>query len=137
MIHWLYQGLILRMAGSAVLSFGIVMVMGPRMIRFLIRKKLGDRPEFDRADLNELTRQKSSTPTMGGILIAIAIFAAIIVFADLKNFYIRMALVVHIFLKPPKRHKDGQRRDLIGLQSKTAKLWYARDHLYGRSKKDR
>ena len=99
MIHWfLYQGLILRMAGASVLSFAIVMLAGPRMIRFLIRRKLGDRPEFDRADLNELTRQKSNTPTMGGILIAIAIFVAVIVFADLKNFYIRMGLVALVWL---------------------------------------
>ena len=77
MVYWFYQGLILRMAGAAVVSFLVVMALGPKMIRFLIRQKLGDRPEFDHADLNELTRHKSNTPTMGGILIV----AAILVFS--------------------------------------------------------
>jgi len=84
----------LRMAAAAVASFVIVFALGPRMIRYLIRKKIGDRPEFDHADLNELARHKSNTPTMGGILIVIAIFAAILLFADLGNMYIRIALVV-------------------------------------------
>ncbi len=47
MVHLFYQGLIIRIVGAAVMSFLIVLVMGPRMIRFLIRRKLGDRPEFD------------------------------------------------------------------------------------------
>jgi phospho-N-acetylmuramoyl-pentapeptide-transferase len=81
-----------------MVSFLIVLLMGPRMIRFLMKRKLGDRPEFDRADLNELSRHKSNTPTMGGILIVIAIFAAVIFFADLYNMYIRMALVTLVWL---------------------------------------
>ena len=72
------HGLMLRISGAAVASFLIVLLLGPRMIRFLVRKKLGDRPEFDHADLNELARHKSKTPTMGGILIVISIFASVV-----------------------------------------------------------
>ena len=74
------------------------MIMGPRMIRFLVRKKVGDRPEFDHADLNRLSRHKSNTPTMGGILIVIAIAAAVVLFADLGNMYIRMGLLALLWL---------------------------------------
>ena len=99
MIYWFgYKGLILRIAGAAVVSFLIVLVLGPRMIRFLMKRKLGDRPEFDHADLNELTRQKSNTPTMGGMLIVIAIFVAIVLFANTYNMYIRMALLTLVWL---------------------------------------
>ena len=82
MVFWLLDGkqLILRMTGAAVLSFFTVLLLGPSMIRFLIRQKLGDRPEFDHADLNELTRHKSNTPTMGGIMIVIAVFFAVLMF---------------------------------------------------------
>ena len=101
MIVYLFSGgrfLLLRIAGAAVLSFLIVLFWGPRVIRYLMRKKIGDSPEFDHADLNELTRHKSMTPTMGGILIVVAIFAAVVVFADVGNMYIRMGLMALIWL---------------------------------------
>jgi len=97
-VHLFYQGLIIRIVGAAVVSFLIVIAMGPSMIRFLIRRKLGDRPEFDHADLNRLARHKTKTPTMGGILIVLAIFFAVILFADLGNMYIRMGLVALVWL---------------------------------------
>ncbi len=100
MISWLFEGryLILRIAGAAVLSFMVVWLLGPTVIRFLVKKKVGDRPEFDHADLNELTRHKSNTPTMGGALIVVAIFVSVVMFADLTNFYITMALLALVWL---------------------------------------
>lgn len=90
--------LVLRMAGAALLSFLIVMLLAPSFIRFLVRKKVGDRPEFDHANLNEITRHKSNTPTMGGALVAIAILASTLIFADMNIFYVRMALVSLVWL---------------------------------------
>ncbi len=104
MIHWFFKsyfdvaGLGLRIVASAACSFFIVMVLGPRLIRLLVKRKIGDTPEFDHADLNELTRHKSMTPTMGGALIVVAIFTSVILFANLGNFYIRMALLALIWL---------------------------------------
>ena len=98
MIYLFYQSMILRMAAAAVASFLIVIFLGRPMIRFLIRQKLGDRPEFYHSDLNQLTRDKSDIPTMGGILIIIAIFASVLIFADLGNYYIRMAMVALVWL---------------------------------------
>jgi len=68
------------------------------MIRFLLRRKVGDRPEFDHVNLNQLTRHKSNTPTMGGILIVIAIFAATGLWANLRNLYISMGLLALVWL---------------------------------------
>ena len=92
------QKLILRMVCAAVSSFLIVAMLSPRTIRYLVRKKLGDRPEFDHAALNELTRHKSATPTMGGILIVLAIAVGTYLFADLGSMYIRMAFMVMVWL---------------------------------------
>jgi phospho-N-acetylmuramoyl-pentapeptide-transferase len=99
-ISWLLneQHLILRMAGSAVLSFVLIWLLGPRTIRFLVRKKLGDRPEFDHADLNQLTRHKSNTPTMGGALIVMAIFVSVLLFGNLTKMYVRMGLFALVWL---------------------------------------
>ncbi|MFP3937716.1 MAG: phospho-N-acetylmuramoyl-pentapeptide-transferase [Phycisphaerae bacterium] len=90
--------LILRVAGAAVLSWAVVMLAAPPIIRFLVRAKLGDRPEFDHADLNQLTRHKSDTPTMGGVLIVMGILVSVIVFGDLANMYVRMGLLALIWL---------------------------------------
>lgn len=98
MIYLFYTGQILRIAGAAVVSFFIVMLLGPAMIRFLIRKKLGDRPEFDHADLNRLSKHKSKTPTMGGILIVISILVSVLLFANFGNGYIRMGLLALLWL---------------------------------------
>ncbi len=97
---WLFDGeqLILRMACAAVLGFLIVVLLSPRMIRFLIHMKLGDRPEFDHAGVNELTRHKSATPTMGGVLIVLAIGVSVLLFADISNMYIRMSFPVLVWL---------------------------------------
>ncbi|MFB3891911.1 MAG: phospho-N-acetylmuramoyl-pentapeptide-transferase [Phycisphaerae bacterium] len=92
------EDLILRMAGAAMLSFLVVLLLGPKVIRFLIRRKFGDRPELDRADLNDLCRHKSNTPTMGGILIVLAIFASVVLFADVRNMYIKASLFVLVWL---------------------------------------
>jgi phospho-N-acetylmuramoyl-pentapeptide-transferase len=99
-IYYLVHGrfLILRTAGAAVLGFLIVLLLGPKVIRFLVRKKIGDRPEFDRADLNELTRHKSMTPTMGGVLVVLAVFVGVLLFANLGNMYIRMSLLALVWL---------------------------------------
>ncbi|MCZ6543287.1 MAG: hypothetical protein O6768_06440, partial [Planctomycetota bacterium] len=50
---------------AALLSFGLVLVFGRGVIRWLIRQKIGDSPEFYHADLNELMASKTATPTMG------------------------------------------------------------------------
>ncbi len=100
MIYWVLGGkhLLLRITGAAVVSFALVMIFAPRLIRVLIKMKLGDRPEFDHADLNELTRHKSNTPTMGGVLIVPAMLVSVLLFADLYNMYIRMGVLALIWL---------------------------------------
>ncbi len=91
--------LILRVSGAAVLSFIIVMVLAPRMIRYLLLKKIGDLPNFDHANLNELTRHKSNTPTMGGTLIVIAIFVSTMLFGNIGgNNYVRMSMLALVWL---------------------------------------
>ncbi len=104
MIYWFWEdyfsraGLGLRIGGAGVLSFALVILLGPRVIRFLIRKKIGDVPQFDHADLNEITRHKFATPTMGGALMVIAIFVALLMFGNLTNMYINSGLVALVWL---------------------------------------
>jgi phospho-N-acetylmuramoyl-pentapeptide-transferase len=75
------------------MCFFFVVLLGKRTILWLMKQKIGDNPEFYNADLNQLTKQKSNTPTMGGILIVGAIATATLVLADMRNFYVQMSVI--------------------------------------------
>lgn len=75
-----------------------MLIVLPKAIRLLIRLKVGDRPEFDHASLNELTRDKSNVPTMGGVVIITSIGLAMLLLADLNNFYVHMSFVCLLWL---------------------------------------
>src|SRR5882672_4241577 len=83
---------------AVLISFFFVLAMGPRVIRFLALKKIGDRPDFDQADLNAIMNSKAGTPTMGGVLIIASIFLTTCFLADLSNFYVLMAMLTLLWL---------------------------------------
>jgi phospho-N-acetylmuramoyl-pentapeptide-transferase len=83
---------------AVVVSFALVLLTGNRAIRWLLKQKIGDNPEFYNADLNQLMRSKAATPTMGGIVICGSIALTILLFADLRNSYVVLALIVLAWL---------------------------------------
>ncbi len=92
------DGVTFRAVAALILAFVLVLVMGKRTIRWLVKQKIGDAPEFYNKDLNALSRHKANTPTMGGLLIAGAIFLAVLLLADLRVFYVNMALICLVWL---------------------------------------
>lgn len=96
--HYAHENVLFRAACAAIFSFVLSLVLFPAFIRRLVRWKLGDRPEFDHASLNELTRDKANVPTMGGVMILLTIGAAVLLFSDLTNFYVKMGLVCLVWL---------------------------------------
>src|SRR5438105_146843 len=83
---------------AVVLSFLICIILGPRVIAWLRKQKIGDNPDFDQADINKMMEGKKGTPTMGGVLIIASIFTTVMLLADLSNFYVGMALVCVVLL---------------------------------------
>lgn len=83
---------------AVVFSFAVVLVFGKRTIGWLIRQKVGDSPEFYNADVNKLMESKAATPTMGGILICGSILVTVLLFADLTERYVHLALIVLVWL---------------------------------------
>ncbi len=83
---------------AVLFAFLVVWALGPTVIRKLVQLKIGDRPEFDHEALNRAMKDKANTPTMGGVLIAVAIAGAVILLADLRNFYVTMGLFCLIWL---------------------------------------
>lgn len=96
--HYAYENTLFRGTCAALFCFLFVLLLAPRVIRQLAKWKAGDRPEFDHAPLNELMRDKSNVPTMGGVLMLGAIALAVLLLADLTNFYVQMGLVCLVWL---------------------------------------
>ena len=88
----------LRAVLAILTSLLMSLWLGPRLIRWLIKMKVGDNPEFDHATLNELTRNKQNTPTMGGLLILAGIFTATLLWADLSNPFVNKGLFLLLWL---------------------------------------
>jgi phospho-N-acetylmuramoyl-pentapeptide-transferase len=112
---------------SVIFSFLTVMLAAPKMIGWLRKQKIGDNANFDEAQMNELMTSKRGTPTMGGLLIIVAITAAALLLADLSNFYVIMALVTLLWLGAvgavddwlkltAARREKGSRQGLTGLE---------------------
>ena len=92
-----YQNVAFRSVAAILTSLVIALVIGPKIIRWLMRKKIGDRPEFHHATLNELTKEKANTPTMGGLIIILATVTTTLLWAKLNNPFIQKAIVLVIW----------------------------------------
>lgn len=92
-----YQNVMFRSVAAVLTSFLIAIFIGPTIIRWLMRKKIGDRPEFHHAALNELTKEKANTPTMGGLIIILAVLATTLLWANLNNPFVQKAIVLIIW----------------------------------------
>ncbi|HVR44253.1 MAG TPA: phospho-N-acetylmuramoyl-pentapeptide-transferase [Thermoanaerobaculia bacterium] len=80
-----------RTAWAALTALLISFVLGPWLIRRMTRIKLG---QYIREEGPQSHHQKAGTPTMGGILIVLAIIIPTIVWADILNPYIWIVLFV-------------------------------------------
>ncbi len=92
-----YQNVMFRSVAATLTSLLIALLVGPKIIRWLMRKKIGDRPEFHHAALNELTKEKANTPTMGGLIIIFASLATTLLWAKLNNPFVQKAIVLMIW----------------------------------------
>lgn len=113
-----------RSAGAVITAIIVSYALGPRMIAWLRRLKVGQhvRDDGPRAHLN-----KQGTPTMGGLLIIAAIASSVVLWSDLTNKYVWVVLFSTIafggigfwddYLKVVKKQSTGLRAyQKFGLQ---------------------
>ena len=86
-----FNYLTLRAVLATMTSLGIGLVFGPMVIRRLTELKIG---QAVRTDGPQTHLVKTGTPTMGGALVLIAIAASVLLWADLKNRFVWIVLVV-------------------------------------------
>jgi phospho-N-acetylmuramoyl-pentapeptide-transferase len=91
----LLQFITLRVLLSVILSLLISTFFGKKLIGFLQRKQLGESVR-DLGLAGE--QQKMGTPTMGGIIIILAILIPTLLFADLHKVYIRLMILCSVWL---------------------------------------
>ncbi len=80
-----------RTAMAAITAMLISFILGPWLIKRMSQIKLG---QFIREEGPQSHHQKAGTPTMGGILILVAILVPTLLWADLSNPYIWIVLFV-------------------------------------------
>src|SRR5687767_2045824 len=80
-----------RTAYAALTALLICFILGPWLIKMMTRIKLG---QYIREEGPQSHHQKAGTPTMGGILINLAILIPTLLWADITNPYIWIVLFV-------------------------------------------
>ncbi len=110
----LFQYISFRAAMAGVLSLLIVSIFGRKIINYLQKQQIG---EIIRDLGLEGQMQKKGTPTMGGVIIIIAILIPTLLFTRLTNVYIVLLIITLLFagfigfvddyIKVFKKDKEG------------------------------
>jgi len=84
-----------RSASAAILALLISFIIGPRIIRELSRRQIGEKI---RADGPQSHQVKAGTPTMGGIIVLFAILVPTLCFARLDNAYVWLIVLATVWM---------------------------------------
>lgn len=84
-----------RVLAAVLLSLFITLVYGKKLIRFLQKKQIS---ESIREEGLAGEESKKGTPTMGGIIIIMAIIIPTLLLADLTNVYVQLLLISTVWL---------------------------------------
>lgn len=91
----MFQYISFRAAAAIILALLIVIIFGRTIINYLRRKQIGEEVR----DLGlEGQLQKRGTPTMGGVIILLAMLVPTLLFCRLDNIYIQLLIVSAIWL---------------------------------------
>ena len=103
-----------RSAAAAITALLITFILGPPIIRALRRHHIGETIRIEGPESHQV---KAGTPTMGGLIIHLAVFVPTILWADLTNRYVLIMMFatfwmgiigfVDDYLKVVKKLKKG------------------------------
>ena len=89
----LFRYITLRTGGAALTALFLTLAFAPPVIRRLKARQCNGQPIREDGPQSHLTT-KAGTPTMGGVLILLAILTATLLWADLANEFVWIALLV-------------------------------------------
>ncbi len=95
-VSWfnVFRYITFRSIGAAITAFLILCILGPKFIRFLQEKQIG---QVVRTDGPESHLSKQGVPTMGGILILAAMTLSTLLWADLTSGLIWLLIGISLF----------------------------------------
>jgi len=110
----LFRYITFRSAAAGILALFISFYIGPKVIRYMRRKQIGEKIDTDGPKSH---LKKSGTPTFGGIIILISVVVPTLLFARLDNMFTLTILIVTIatagigflddYLKVIKKYPKG------------------------------
>jgi phospho-N-acetylmuramoyl-pentapeptide-transferase len=90
----LFRYITFRAGGAVITSLLICWIIGPRLIAWLKARQNGGQPIL--SYLEETHGKKKGTPTMGGLMMLIAILVSTLLWMELNNPYVWIALFVTV-----------------------------------------
>jgi len=91
----LFRYLTFRSALAAITGLFLSLYLGPKVIRILQKKQIGEAKKLDGPKFHW---SKAGTPTMGGIIIIISIMVPVLLWADIESIYIILIIIGTIWL---------------------------------------
>ncbi len=119
----LFNFITFRAVFATMTALSIGLIAGPAVIRMLTRMKVGQAVRTDGPQTHLI---KSGTPTMGGVLLLIAIGIATLLWADLSNRFVWVVLVVTLgygAIGWVDDYRKVVRKDPNGMRSKEKYFW--------------
>lgn len=97
---WMFQYVTVRALAGAATAFCITLWIGPSLIRFLRRVCAGESARYrdDAPAIEALRDKKKTTPTMGGLLIIVAITVSTVLWARPDNWLVWLVLATLCFM---------------------------------------
>ena len=90
-----FRYITVRAALSAVTALVIALWIGPKIIKVLKKRQIGEEIRIEGPQSHQV---KKGTPTMGGLIILLAIIAGTILWADLTNLYLLLAFLATLVM---------------------------------------
>jgi phospho-N-acetylmuramoyl-pentapeptide-transferase len=111
-----FQYITFRSAAAAITALLISFIVGPRIIKALKRRQIGEQAKVELGDTGQ-HKLKAGTPTMGGLIVLTALLAPTLLWANILNPYIILVLLTTAwlgavgflddYLKVVKKYKKG------------------------------
>ena len=118
-----FRYLTFRSVGSALTALLIAFIVGPALIKWLENRQVG---QTIRDDPPERHQEKAGTPTMGGVLILLAVLTSTLLWAEWTNPYVWIVLGVTVgcgLLGFADDYTKAVRKKPEGIRALTKLLW--------------
>lgn len=109
-----FRYITVRATMSAVTALAIALWLGPKIVALLQKKQIGEEIRIEGPESHQV---KKGTPTMGGLIIVMSVTAGTLLWADIANIYLLLALSATLvmafigfiddYLKAIKKMKKG------------------------------